>query len=326
MRGARVRPTRRVAVTRVLGDRRRPRERDAVATEEPMEIRLLAGPALRSQPSQRGATVAVTMRTPGNDFELAAGFLHSEGLVRERDELLTLRYCTDEAEAERYNIVNVHLRATELPPIERLERHFAMTSACGVCGKAHLDALEVRCPAPPAPGPVVRAELLETLPDRLREAQAVFGRTGGLHAAGLFTRDGELLAIREDVGRHNALDKLLGWALLEGRLPLADCIVCLSGRASYELLQKAVAAGVPFVAAVSAPSSLAVEVAERFGVTLVGFLRSERFNVYAGEQRVRAGLATQGSGALRPAARGTLRAANDGTRTPRAPSALHDGR
>ncbi len=251
-----------------------------------MEIRLLAGPEVRRQAPGHGATVAVTMRTPGDDFELAAGFLHSEGIVRDRDELLALRYCTDEAEEERYNIVNVHLRATALPPLERLERHFAMTSACGVCGKAHLDALEVRCPAPPGPGPVVAADVLEALPDRLREAQAVFGRTGGLHAAGLFTPDGELLAIREDVGRHNALDKLLGWALLEDRLPLADHVVCVSGRASYELLQKAVAAGVPVFAAVSAPSSLAVDVARRFGVTLVGFLRNERFNVYSAEQRV----------------------------------------
>ncbi|MEJ2288627.1 MAG: formate dehydrogenase accessory sulfurtransferase FdhD [Deinococcales bacterium] len=289
MSGVRVRPTRRVPVTRVHGDRRRPRERDAVAAEEPMEIRLLAGPPVRP-PSRgghaRGATVAVTMRTPGNDFELAAGFLHSEGIVAGREELLTLRYCSDEAEEARYNIVNVHLRAPALPPIERLERHFTMTSACGVCGKAHLDALEVRCPAPPGPGPVISADVLETLPDRLREAQAIFGRTGGLHAAGLFTPDGELLAIREDVGRHNALDKLLGWALLEDKLPLADQVLCVSGRASFELLQKAVAAGAPFFAAVSAPSSLAVEVAERFGVTLVGFLRGERFNVYSGEHRV----------------------------------------
>jgi FdhD protein len=274
-----------VAVTRVQGDERRAPERDAVAAEEPLEIRLLTDADTRTT-AAGGTTVAVTMRTPGNDFELAAGFLHGEGIVGTRAELRSLRYCTAVPEEERANVVNVHLRAAELPALERLERHFTMTSACGVCGKAHLDALEVRCPAPLGPGPVVAAGVLESLPARLREAQALFGVTGGLHAAGLFEPDGTLVALREDVGRHNALDKLLGWALLEDRLPLAERLVCVSGRASYELLQKAVAAGVPFVAAVSAPSSLAVEVAERFGVTLVGFLRDRRFNVYAGEQRV----------------------------------------
>lgn len=261
-----------------------------------MEIRLVAGGgrsdaggARRADGPVRGATVAVTMRTPGNDFELAAGFLFSEGIVSDMRELATLRYCTEEAEEERYNIVNVALRASRLPAIERLERHFAMTSACGVCGKAHLDALEVRCAAPPGPGPRVAPAVLASLPDQLRAAQTVFGRTGGLHAAGLFTAGGELVAVREDVGRHNALDKLIGWALLEGRLPLTNLVLCVSGRASYELLQKAVAAGAPVLAAVSAPSSLAVEVAERFGITLVGFLRDQRFNVYAGSERVAAG-------------------------------------
>ncbi len=284
MRGA-TRPTRRVTVTRVVGEERRPPEGDAIAAEEPLEIRLVSGSGGRTA-AHRGTTVAVTMRTPGDDFELAAGFLHGEGIVRAREELRSLRYCAAVPEAERGNVVNVHLRAAELPALERLERHFTMTSACGVCGKAHLDALEVRCPAPLGRGPSVTAGVLESLPARLREAQALFGRTGGLHAAGLFEPDGTLVALREDVGRHNALDKLLGWALLEDRLPLAERLVCVSGRASFELLQKAVAAGVPFVAAVSAPSSLAVEVAERFGVTLVGFLRDRRFNVYAGEQRV----------------------------------------
>ncbi len=287
MRGT-SRPTRRVAVTRVQGDERRMPERDVVAAEEPLEIRLMTGADTPRAAYAGGTTVAVTMRTPGNDFELAAGFLHGEGIVHTREELRSIRYCTAVPEDERANVVNVQLRAAELPALERLERHFTMTSACGVCGKAHLDTLEVRCPAPLAPGPVVAAGVLESLPERLREAQAVFGRTGGLHAAGLFRPDGTLLALREDVGRHNALDKLLGWALLQGRLPLADHLVCVSGRASYELLQKAVAAGVPFFAAVSAPSSLAVEVAQRFGVTLVGFLRDRRFNVYAGERRVRA--------------------------------------
>lgn len=292
------RPTRRVAVTRVRGSERQPPEPDTVAAEEPLEIRLLASDA-GPTPSRRGVPVAVTMRTPGNDFELAAGFLYGEGIVRSREELRSLRYCAAVPEAERANVVNVRLRAATLPALERLERHFALTSACGVCGKAHLDALEVRCPVPLGAGPVVAADVLEALPERLREAQAVFGRTGGLHAAGLFRPDGTLLALREDVGRHNALDKLVGWALLQGRLPLTDHVVCVSGRASYELLQKGVAAGVPVFAAVSAPSSLAVDVAERFGVTLVGFLRDRRFNVYAGGQRVGASPTPHRSAAVR---------------------------
>jgi len=265
-----------VAVTRVEDGRRRPAERDLVAAEEPMEIRLAAGSqspeasATGSTAGAAGTSVAVTMRTPGNDFELAAGFLYGEGIVRERDEILSLRYCIDESEPERHNIVNVRLRSEALPPAERLERHFAVTSACGVCGKAHLDALEVRCPVPLSGGPTVSPDTLASLPGKLRAAQTLFGRTGGLHAAGLFDARGELLAVREDVGRHNALDKLVGWALLEGRLPFDEGVVCVSGRASFELLQKTVTAGAPVFAAVSAPSSLAVAVAERFGVTLIG--------------------------------------------------------
>jgi FdhD protein len=315
------RATSRVAVTRVLGGERRPRERDLVAAEEPMEIRLLAGsgaaagvvPGTRADrvsaprtPSNRGdarrdavggaaatgtdkLTVAVTMRTPGRDFELAAGFLFSEGILHSRDEIHSLHYCLDESEPERHNIVNVALRSSSLPAVERLERHFTMSSACGVCGKAHLEALEVRCPAPGGAGPRITAAVLETLPEKLRSSQALFGRTGGLHAAGLFTATGELLAVREDVGRHNALDKLIGWALLEDTLPLDELVICVSGRASFELLQKSVVAGARVIAAVSAPSSLAVDVAERFGVTLVGFLRDERFNVYTGGERVTSG-------------------------------------
>jgi len=289
------RAARKVAVTRVDGGERRPRERDVVASEEPMEIRLVAGGGRPPAPDRqrRGAPplpdtipVAVTMRTPGDDFELAAGFLYSEGVVARREEIASLRYCQDAPPEERHNIVTVHLRAGTLPPVERLERHFTMTSACGVCGKAHLDALDVRCARPPTRGPRVPPAVLVTLPGKLREAQTLFGRTGGLHAAGLFSAAGELLAVREDVGRHNALDKLIGWALLDGRLPLEGGVVCVSGRASFELLQKTVTAGAPVLAAVSAPSSLAVEVAERFGVTLVGFLRGERFNVYSGAERV----------------------------------------
>jgi FdhD protein len=256
---------------------------DYVAAEEPMEIRLVAGGVHR--------TVAVTMRTPGSDFELAAGFLYAEGVVAGRGSIRRIAYCVDltvDAE-QRYNIVTVDLHSAELPELATLERHFYTTSACGVCGKASLDALENRGCAPLAPGPVVDASLLYTLPDRLRQRQSLFKSTGGLHAAGLFRQDGELLCLREDVGRHNAVDKVVGWALLNGRFPLHDCLLLVSGRASYEILQKSTVAGIPIVCAVSAPSHLAVSVAQQFNTTLVAFLRGERFNIYAGEERIVAG-------------------------------------
>jgi FdhD protein len=268
--------------TRILavadGDRRA--RSDYLATEEPLEIRLVVGSAT--------ATVAVTMRTPGTDFELAAGFLYGEGVIAGRGDIGRISYCTDpQIDAEQqYNIVNVGLTAQALPDLHALERHFMTSSACGVCGKASLDALELRgCPVVP-PGPVLDAAVLPRLPDALRKAQGLFESTGGLHAAGLFTPEGELVALREDVGRHNAVDKLVGWALLDGRLPLHGHLLMVSGRSSYEILQKALVAGIPFVCAVSAPSSLAVSLARRFGMTLVGFLRGERFNVYAGEERL----------------------------------------
>ncbi|MHB8648518.1 MAG: formate dehydrogenase accessory sulfurtransferase FdhD [Thermomicrobiales bacterium] len=269
----------RVRVWTVDGARNR-QHTDQLATEEPLEIRLLAGSERR--------TVAVTMRTPGADFALAAGFLFSEGMIASRDDIRQITYCVDaEIDAEqRYNIVNVALRADTLPDLATLERHFLTTSACGVCGKASLDALHLRGQAAVPPGPVVSAALITRLPERLRAGQGVFDVTGGLHAAGLFDRNGTLLAVREDVGRHNALDKLVGWALLEGRLPLHDHIVLVSGRVSFELVQKALAAGIPIVCAISAPSSLAVSLAQEFGMTLVGFLRGGRFNVYAGMERV----------------------------------------
>lgn len=255
---------------------------DVLATEEPMEIRLVtAGEA---------KTVAVTMRTPGKDFELAAGFLYGESIVSSPEEIRRISYCVDrEVDAEQqYNIVNVEVAgASEDYDLPSLERHFYTTSACGVCGKASLEQLDLRgCPVIP-PGPEVSAEAIYALPDRLREAQGLFDATGGLHAAALFDAEGELVALREDVGRHNATDKLVGWALLEGRLPLSHNIVMVSGRSSFEILQKTLTAGVPVVCAISAPSSLAVDVAREFGMTLVGFLRGERFNVYAGFDRIR---------------------------------------
>jgi FdhD protein len=255
---------------------------DSLATEEPMEIRLVSGDFKR--------TVAVTMRTPGADFELAAGFLYGEGIVSSPDDILKMSYCVsaDLDVEQQYNMVNVELRGGREYDLRPLERHFYTTSACGVCGKASLEQLELRgCPVIP-PGPGVAAEVIYSLPEKLREAQGLFEATGGLHAAALFDAEGNLVALKEDVGRHNATDKLVGWALLKGRLPLSDQIVMVSGRSSFEILQKCLTAGVPVVCAISAPSSLAVDVARQFGMTLVGFLRGNRFNAYSGYERIRA--------------------------------------
>ena len=273
--------------------------RDQLATEEPLEIRLRAagivrdeGPVPLFRRRSQGAgqrTVAITMRTPGHDDELAAGFLYGEGIVRGASEIRAISHCDepDLDDDKRYNIVNVDLRADVLPDLPALERHFYTTSACGVCGKASLESLRLRgCPTI-APGPEVDAAVLRSLPERLRAGQGIFDATGGLHAAALFDAEGNLLAVREDVGRHNALDKIVGWALRGGRLPLSRHIVMVSGRSSFEILQKSLMAGAPIVCAVSAPSSLAVSLAREFGITLVGFLRGERFNVYAGLDRVR---------------------------------------
>ncbi|HUR23962.1 MAG TPA: formate dehydrogenase accessory sulfurtransferase FdhD [Acidimicrobiales bacterium] len=264
---------------RVIQDGRASTRPDELATEEPLEIRLLV--------AGRRQSVAITMRTPGADFELAVGFLFSEGIIAGRADVRRVTYCTDrDVDADqRYNIVNVELAGAAAPDLRSLERHFFTNSACGVCGKATLDALEVRCP-PLAGGPDVAVDVLYGLPERLRRGQGVFDSTGGLHATGLFTSAGDLLAIREDVGRHNALDKLIGWAVLQDRLPLDEEVLLVSGRSSYEILQKAITAGVSVVCGISAPSSLAVAMAERFGVTLVGFLRERRCNVYTHPDRI----------------------------------------
>jgi FdhD protein len=282
---------------RSLDDGREVIRRDDLAVEEPLEIRVAAAGAGRAGAAAAGSasssdgtrTVAVTMRTPGADFELAAGFLSGEGIIGSADDVRRIAYCQDpDLDAEqRYNVVTVTLAGDRLPDLRGLERHFYTSSACGVCGKASIEALAIRgCGPLPPGGPQLTPETLYGLPDRLSEAQRVFASTGGLHAAGLFTADGELLAAREDVGRHNAVDKLVGWALLSGRLPGSDLVLLVSGRASYEIVQKALAAGVPVVGAVSAPSSLAVAVAEEFGLTLVGFLRGRRCNVYADSGRI----------------------------------------
>lgn len=266
---------------------------DHVATEEPLEIRLIQ--------EGRTRTVAVTMRTPGGDDELALGFLFAEGVLTHRDQVRRAGPCADPAGGTKAgcdNIVEVELAAgVPEPELAGLDRHFFSTSACGVCGKAGLDALRLKVPRAIPAGPEIPAEVIAALPARLRETQGLFDSTGGLHAAALFDAAGRLLAAREDVGRHNALDKLMGWAFREDRLPLHEHLVMVSGRSSYEILQKCLMAGVPVVCAVSAPSSLAVELAERFGITLIGFLRGDRFNVYSGAERI------AGTAAVRPVRR-----------------------
>lgn len=271
-------PRRNVTPVRVIssngqGPTMRP---DKVVTEEPMEIR--AG-----GPDQEPGPVAVTMRTPGGDFELAVGFLFTEGLIRGSDDVQRVAYCDLPDEEQRYNVVTVRL--TRAFDMESARRNFYSTSSCGICGKATLDDVEVRC-APVGPGPEVKTEVLTGLPDAMRSAQRVFEQTGGLHAAALFDPGGELLALREDVGRHNAVDKVVGEALLAGQVPLSERVLAVSGRVSFEIVQKAAVAGVPIVAAVSAPSSLAIEAAERFGQTVVGFIRDGGLNVYTNPQRV----------------------------------------
>jgi FdhD protein len=256
------------------------RRRDRLATVEPLEIRV-------SGPGQEATSVAVTMRTPGDDWELTAGFLFTEGLLSSRDEIDAIRYCElEEPSEQQYNVVTVDLRRSF--DAEALRRNFYVSSSCGVCGKASIDQIEVRC-APLPPGPMLAPEVAAGLPDTLRGAQRVFDETGGLHAAGLFDPDGGLVELREDVGRHNAMDKLIGHELLEGRLPAADRVVLVSGRASFELVQKAAVAGIPILCAVSAPSTLAVSAANRLGMTLIGFVRDGRFNIYAHPERVSLG-------------------------------------
>ncbi|MFC4030932.1 formate dehydrogenase accessory sulfurtransferase FdhD [Streptomyces polygonati] len=251
---------------------------DTLVAEEPLEIRL------------NGRPLAITMRTPGDDFALAVGFLVSEGVLAAADEVTSVVYCAGATSdgTNTYNVVDVTLAPGVPMPDITLERNVYTTSSCGLCGKASLDAVRTatRLPIAEPTGRWLTPALLATLPDRLRSAQAVFDRTGGLHAAALFTAGGELLDVKEDVGRHNAVDKLVGRALRDGLLPLADRILMVSGRASFELAQKAVMAGIPVLAAVSAPSSLAVDLAAESGLTLVGFLRGSSMNVYAGESRI----------------------------------------
>ena len=257
--------------------------KDRVAVEEPMEIRVET--SMDGRISTR--SVSVTMRTPGHDFELAAGFLFSEGILGRREDIREITYCQT-AGLQEYNVVTVRFREGLALDPDLINRNFYTSSSCGVCGKGSLEAVQVRgCQAIPDGTLSVEARILPALPELLLEGQKGFRRTGGLHAAGLFDSLGEMEALREDVGRHNAVDKIVGHALLEERVPLRDRILVVSGRTSFEILQKAVAAGIPAVVAVGAPSTLAVELARRFNVTLVGFARGQRFNLYAGGARVR---------------------------------------
>ncbi|MGV9412002.1 formate dehydrogenase accessory sulfurtransferase FdhD [Nocardia sp. NPDC003693] len=250
---------------------------DTLAVEEPLEIRT------------GGQALTVTMRTPGADIDLIHGFLFGEGIIDSAQDIRTARYCagTDENGQNTYNVLDVQFSDTR-PAAAIKPRNFLTNSACGLCGKTALDEVRTRTRFPlPEHGPVVDIATLASLPTQLRSGQALFDATGGLHGAALFTSDGTLLALREDIGRHNAVDKLIGWALRESRIPGHDLLLMVSGRASFELVQKAVMAGIPLLGAVSAPSSLAVDLAAEAGLTLVGFLRGESMNIYTGAQRVR---------------------------------------
>jgi FdhD protein len=253
------------------------RRQEALAAEEPLELRV------------DGRALAVTMRTPGHDVELAHGFLLTEGVIGAAEDISTARYCdsVDDQGRNTYNVLDLALAPGVEPPDTSLERNFYTTSSCGVCGKAALDAVKLKTRfSPEGDACRVSAETLVTFPDQLRERQRVFDSTGGLHAAGIFTVDGELLVVREDVGRHNAVDKVTGWAVLNSRVPLGGSVLMVSGRASFELVQKAAMAGIPILAAVSAPSSLAVELADEQGITLIGFLRGTSMNVYTHAERI----------------------------------------
>ncbi len=269
------RPTTPVRVHAWIGSAERERP-DSVVTEEPMEIRIHV-------PDGTVTPLAVIMRTPGNDFELAVGFCLTEGIIEHADDLAEVRYCLGPDAQQEYNVVTV---ATRRPvDLAGRARTFVSGASCGVCGKTSLDQLAVAC-APLASGPEIELAVLLTLPDRLRQAQKLFDATGGLHGAGLFSATGELLTVREDVGRHNAVDKLVGHAVLAQELPLHDSVLVVSGRVSFEIVQKAARAGIGIIVAISAPSSLAVATAARLGLTLVGFVRDDRANVYAAPERV----------------------------------------
>jgi FdhD protein len=250
---------------------------DRVATEEPLEIRISS--------AADAVPLAVTMRTPGNDFELAVGLLVGEGVLRSPDDVVEVRYCIEGEQL--YNVVTVQVRADVRIDHDHLARNLTMTSACGVCGKAALEAISATAAPSIGGGPSIEKAVIARLPERLRDEQRIFDRTGGLHAAGLADVDGNFFHVREDVGRHNAVDKIVGALYMERGLPASERVLVVSGRASFEIMQKAAAAGIPVVAAVGAPSSLAVDVARSFNMTLAGFVRHGGFNIYTGEERIR---------------------------------------
>jgi len=266
-------PARSVAITQVTewDDGTVRHVQDALAAEEPLEIRVDGNPLM------------VTMRTPGHDLELAAGFLLTEGIVESRDQIRDLRM-TDATPGAKSNGVEVQLAGTKFETAD-LQRNFFAASSCGICGKTSIEAIRRRVLRAPNAEFRVEPEVLCRMADGLRDEQAVFARTGGLHAAALFDRSGEMMILREDIGRHNAVDKIVGWAMLEGRIPLSESVLLVSGRGGFEIAQKAIAAGIPVLASVSAPSSLAVKLSRELGLTLIGFLRGRRFVVYAGETR-----------------------------------------
>jgi FdhD protein len=274
-------PTERIRITEVRSDRSVERE-DEAAAEEPLEIRVIPGDGPESPPYR----IAVTMRTPGSDFELAAGFLVSEGLLHSPDDVTRIAYCTEPGQPQPHNLVNVTLAGGVPFDRERFRRNVYTTSSCGVCGKASLEQVRATVDRPPVGRFRIASRTLESLPSRITSAQRIFDRTGGLHAAALFRPDGELLVVREDIGRHNALDKLVGNRFLARSLPESNTLVLVSGRAGFELVQKAAVAGIPFLAAIGAPSTLAIALAREQGMTLVGFLREGRFNIYCGAERV----------------------------------------
>jgi FdhD protein len=256
---------------------------DSLAIEEPLEIRLEYGPA----DNRKVQNVSVTMRTPGNDAELAAGFLFTEGIVKQARDIANVDHCFIACAENKENVIQVSLTEQVIPDLKNMERNFYTTSSCGVCGKGSINAIRtVTSFSQEADHNLINAELLYELPDLLSHHQEIFTATGGLHACALFSLTGKLLLVREDVGRHNALDKLIGAALGNNWLPLNQSILLLSGRASFELVQKAAMAGITMIAAVGAPSSLAVQLAEEFGITLIGFLRNHRFNIYTAAHRI----------------------------------------
>jgi len=278
-------PVLRVEENRILTARQ-----DALSIEEPLEIRI----GFTADGKAAHKSISITMRTPGDDFELAAGFLFTEGIIKSADQIVKIRHCGVPATKHGFlhgilrNTVRVDLRADVTIDFKKLERHFYTSSSCGVCGKTSIEALQTGvCRLKEKAKPIFAAETIHNLPGTLRDSQNVFDRTGGLHAAALFSPTGEMEDLREDVGRHNAVDKLVGTQFLAGKTPVSDKLLLVSGRASFELAQKALMAGIPILAAVGAPSSLAVELARQYGMTLLGFVRNNRFNIYTGAERIK---------------------------------------